>query len=665
MRRIRSGRWLDVATVGAGGYAILESACLKYLVEGLPNPTKQSPQLWVFLGSAQKSKHLHDLFPANAFTRTDSGTIRLRGDEATAGSDSPIFFADGDPWNASVLPDSSLARGDRRYNFDYHVGAPTDVIRGLYSRVLFLFAEVICIFADDLPSGADLAVLTKHCALDGLPLEGRPHLIIVTSNALASSGLRSDAFSAVTTFPSRLTQGNLKDLLESCSREVRRVRMQVIGQLSGVQLQGFLRSAMACLAMTNNYIYNFVRASRTQGIPTGIGDSISEFYQKCIETDLPDLDAARFIASALMMDHYSPEMPCECFSLFSSPAQTTHYLRLVMDPRLVFQTLYRPKLLATNPGPPNVLVDLIESEMVIEFPHLAAYASLERRKQWMTAKNGHYSTIKSNRICLYCLVQAAQHFPPCDHALCDLCAQKFGSASLDTEYRFTLDECFLCCERVSMTIDVLPPTMDPSVLAIDGGGVRGIMPIQWLILIQEYLDECPLQDVFDLDVSTSSGGLTDFGLRVLKLPIQRCAVIFSRLARCLFEKRRRPAFPWLPLSILGRPRQWYSWWRHDSCYDGSVFDEILHELYGNQSLLHSYCRDSSGSIKSGAKFGVVATSIGAKTETVLMGNFNAVKGASEDCGRLVSAATLPLTNGLGYQLIRPKNINHELQVKQA
>lgn len=327
MRRIRSGRWLDVATVGASGYAVLESACLKYLVEGLPNPDNQYPQLWAFLGSAQKKEHLRDLFPGSASTRADSGTIRLRGDEATEASDTPILFADGDPWNASVLPGSTLSRGDRRYDFEYHVGGPTEVIHGLYSRVLFLFADVVCIFAEDVPRGTDLTALTKHCPADGLPIWARPHLIIVTCGscptwcATGGSALRSEAFSAVTILPSKSTQGDLKELLANCSREVRQLRMQVIGHLSGVQLQGFLRSAIACLATTHNYTYNFVRASRTQGIPVDLGDSISDFYRRCMDIKLPDLDAARFIASALMMDHYSPEMPCEFFSLFSPTAQ--------------------------------------------------------------------------------------------------------------------------------------------------------------------------------------------------------------------------------------------------------------------------------------------------------------------------------------------------------
>lgn len=54
-------------------------------------------------------------------------------------------------------------------------------------------------------------------------------------------------------------------------------------------------------------------------------------------------------------------------------------------------------------------------------------------------------------------------------------------------------------------IDVLPPTMNPTILAIDGGGVRGVIPLEFLILIQEILGSCALQDLIDLDLGTSSG----------------------------------------------------------------------------------------------------------------------------------------------------------------
>lgn len=66
--------------------------------------------------------------------------------------------------------------------------------------------------------------------------------------------------------------------------------------------------------------------------------------------------------------------------------------------------------------------------------------------------------------------------------------------------------CLLCLSREELVIEVLPPTMNPSVLAIDGGGVRAAIPLEHLILIQESLgSNCPLRNLVDLTVGTSSG----------------------------------------------------------------------------------------------------------------------------------------------------------------
>jgi patatin-like phospholipase/acyl hydrolase len=52
----------------------------------------------------------------------------------------------------------------------------------------------------------------------------------------------------------------------------------------------------------------------------------------------------------------------------------------------------------------------------------------------------------------------------------------------------------------------LPPTMNPTILAIDGGGIRGAIPLEFLILVQESLGPgCKIQDLVDLAMGTSSG----------------------------------------------------------------------------------------------------------------------------------------------------------------
>lgn len=53
-----------------------------------------------------------------------------------------------------------------------------------------------------------------------------------------------------------------------------------------------------------------------------------------------------------------------------------------------------------------------------------------------------------------------------------------------------------------------PPTAAGCILTIDGGGVRGVIALECLDIIQNALGPgCELQDLFDLAIGTSSGKL--------------------------------------------------------------------------------------------------------------------------------------------------------------
>jgi patatin-like phospholipase/acyl hydrolase len=47
--------------------------------------------------------------------------------------------------------------------------------------------------------------------------------------------------------------------------------------------------------------------------------------------------------------------------------------------------------------------------------------------------------------------------------------------------------------------------MSPSILALDGGGVRGVIPLEYLLLVQEHLQPSTIHNVVDLAIGTSSG----------------------------------------------------------------------------------------------------------------------------------------------------------------
>ena len=57
-------------------------------------------------------------------------------------------------------------------------------------------------------------------------------------------------------------------------------------------------------------------------------------------------------------------------------------------------------------------------------------------------------------------------------------------------------------------VRIKPPTAGVRILSIDGGGVRGIVPLEFLNLLQvEVGSEIPLESLFDQVFGTSSGKL--------------------------------------------------------------------------------------------------------------------------------------------------------------
>jgi hypothetical protein len=212
-------------------------------------------------------------------------------------------------------------------------------------------------------------------------------------------------------------------------------------------------------------------------------------------------------------------------------------LSLVLEPQAIFQTLYRPSVSRgfreyDGPQPVNSLATLVETEFVRQTHQIISrsQSSLDWRKENILSLSHELSRVQSNQFCLYCLARPAQHSMACHHALCDLCPQLFGAPASHEEYRFSMSTCLLCHSRATLVIDVLPPTMNPTILAIDGGGVRGGIPLEYLLLIQESLGrDCRIHDLIDLSVGSSSGTFGPFLCRfddLLERSISKIALFF-------------------------------------------------------------------------------------------------------------------------------------------
>ena len=116
-----------------------------------------------------------------------------------------------------------------------------------------------------------------------------------------------------------------------------------------------------------------------------------------------------------------------------------------------------------------------------------------------------WDKLKSNDTCLVCLGRPPELVLSCGHATCIICFQRFGELVPGHHSRYTIPRCTLCGTG-AVTKDIRPPTAGVRVLSIDGGGVRGVAPLEYLSVIQSILNNsCKVQDLFDLAVGTSSG----------------------------------------------------------------------------------------------------------------------------------------------------------------
>lgn len=131
--------------------------------------------------------------------------------------------------------------------------------------------------------------------------------------------------------------------------------------------------------------------------------------------------------------------------------------------------------------------------------HIANLKATRSHVRW------HEAT--SNVCCISCLASRPQHPLSCGHAICDDCVPRFGRPCPPQEFCYRLTICPVCGAQVTEQQIVLkPPTAGVRLLSVDGGGVRGVVPLQFLNLLQIALGPGGrVQDFFDVAVGTSAG----------------------------------------------------------------------------------------------------------------------------------------------------------------
>ncbi|CBF87230.1 predicted protein [Aspergillus nidulans FGSC A4] len=190
-----------------------------------------------------------------------------------------------------------------------------------------------------------------------------------------------------------------------------------------------------------------------------------------------------------------------------------------------------------------------------------------------------------------------------------------------------MTSCPLCLKCFSLTVRLLPPTKRPTILVLDGGGIRGIITLGFLKALEsQVVGVGGLREAFDLNVGTSAGldswlnvgrlegGLILSDVVVCGESVDEARARFITLARRIF--RTRP----LVHTLVGQSWDFLRSWLTDSRHDSEVLDDALQEAFSTLRRLF----DTTPPLLSGIRVALTASQVDEDGSLCLFSNYRGV-----------------------------------------
>jgi hypothetical protein len=492
---------------------------------------------------------------ANLNGRRAHGEIHLHIHAPSAFSSRPILLAEGDlpildrPGRA-LAAEKCHETSSRQLN-TRALTTPTlsESADKIYFRLLSPFTDVFCFFADDVgkfrPIVQRLALWLDLGQPSTLPKSTRPKVLIVTERG---EDVQGDDESDLRVFKQMLSEETTMDVSErfsdirllslaarkrdlsnkarhrelfehllNFSDQVREARINTQTLFSAHHFAAFFHYALNHVAATSVEPFNFITTSRVENpVASNLGDHLADFLhniktpQKLLEFAIP------VIASSFLLDSHPPDMHCKLIIIRKYQLN----LFVVFSPLDVFRTLYkeichqvcRTGVLAhegsTHLILPSGFIRLLEHEFVKQVEAFAKRSNAVAttwHQEMLTEFKLDWRTIRSVDSCFVCFSGRPQYRLPCRHIVCNNCVRRFADKS--DLWTFDIHHCFLCrLETSGVNTKDKPPTATARLLSIDGGGVRGIIPLIFLQALEERVGlPYPIQGNFDFIFGTSAG----------------------------------------------------------------------------------------------------------------------------------------------------------------
>ncbi len=246
---------------------------------------------------------------------------------------------------------------------------------------------------------------------------------------------------------------------------------------------------------------------------------------------------------------------------------------------------------------------------------------------------------QSHSVCLCCLFEQPEHVLPCGHMLCTSCVKSYGRMKSKT--LIEIRDCPLEPTKIGKynpsTVYLKPEMAAHRVLVLDGGGIRAMVQLEILRLLeQEWYGKLPIRCFFDLVVGTGTGALIALGLTTRYWSLDQCAHYIQRILNDAYSRRPGRCIPG-----IGRLLETYS----KSKFDSSSLDNALKEAFPEAQYLFGG-RSLPNMPASAIKVAVTATT--STGSPIVFANYN------RRC-----------SDFLPYSFCRPDKLDQELRVWQA
>ncbi|KIW28854.1 uncharacterized protein PV07_04717 [Cladophialophora immunda] len=639
MKLCNHNQWLSVSKQGFET-ALLESNRLRALLSHVVDPDEAAPSLYVFIGERTKSIALEKAFGIRRRrifkSKQYAGDVNLHMVSGSERSTRPVLVAEG-ALNTRGFRYHTTGHSCHEINrwplSNSESYCPDGLEQALLSRLLLPFTDVFCFFASDLGGFPTLARhlggWLRNKSVSKTPPLTKPTVIIVTDKMPPTSQREREAKKAfLWLLKEQRAQDDLFDLISDlevvairpprtlgpspdwnrlkkrllmASNRARKHRVEMQTLYSMTHLVAFVEAACKHFSEFPTQPFGFIQASRMQNpAALDLKTHLENLIRHCgTPEDLINF-AAPVVASSFLLDSYPPD--CHMF-----------------DPRHLFQEIYQEALndalgervISFESSSKVILrtgvLNTIQTHLIQYFQALTSITGASSAAIHLTNLQRYkdkWGQIYSKDTCFSCICRTPQYCFPCGHLVCETCFQIFGKVTPSEPWVYRVDSCFLCTVKwaTDIVFTVKAPTRGVSILCLDGGGTRGIIPLTLMKRIQEQIGlPIPIQKYFKLVAGVSSGSITALAMYHKGWPIDKCIESFLNLAKSSFKQENTLGIPLI--SWLMRMFRFYT---QDGLYKPEGLESVLQQTLG----LETKMLDCSYATQLGAKICVlVATTL--------------------------------------------------------